>query len=95
MKAILYGIYRNIKNPELSLQYLAKEVLFMNEDYFGRFFFRYTNEKYSSFLVRIRVELAKRLMAFDPEIRISRWPSRLDILPTGSILPGYLKRVRA
>ena len=37
MKHILYSIYQNIKNPDLSLQYLAKEVLFMNEDYFGRF----------------------------------------------------------
>ena len=71
LKHILYGIYRNIKNPDLSLQYLAKEVLFMNEDYFGRFFYRSTREKYSSFLVRIRVELAKRLMAFNPDIRIS------------------------
>lgn len=38
MKHILYSIYQNIKNPDLSLQYLAKEVLFINKDYFGRFF---------------------------------------------------------
>ena len=71
MKHILYSIYQNIKNPDLSLQYLAKEVLFINEDYFGRFFYRYTNEKYSSFLVRVRVNQAKRLLEFNPDIRIS------------------------
>lgn len=92
MKAILYGIYRNIKNPELSLQYLAKEVLFMNEDYFGRFFFRYTNEKYSSFLVRIRVELAKRLMAFDPEIRISELAEQIGYPADGQYFARIFKK---
>ncbi|WP_024293844.1 response regulator transcription factor [Lacrimispora indolis] len=92
IKHILYGIYQNIKNPNLSLQYLAKEVLFMNEDYFGRFFYRYTNEKYSSFLVRIRVELAKRLMTFDPDIRISELAEQIGYPADGQYFAKVFKK---
>jgi len=92
IKHILYGIYQNIKNPDLSLQYLAKEVLFMNEDYFGRFFYRYTKEKYSSFLVRIRVELAKRLMTFDPDIRISELAEQIGYPADGQYFAKVFKK---
>lgn len=92
MKHILYSIYQNIKNPDLGLQYLAKEVLFMNEDYFGRFFYRYTNEKYSSFLVRIRVDLAKRLMAFDPDIRISELAEQIGYPADGQYFAKVFKK---
>ena len=92
IKHILYGIYQNIKNPDLSLQYLAKEVLFMNEDYFGRFFYRCTNEKYSSFLVRIRVELSKRLMAFDPDIKISELAEQIGYPADGQYFAKVFKK---
>lgn len=92
MKHILYSIYRNIKNPDLSLQYLAKEVLFINEDYFGRFFYRYTNEKYSSFLVRIRVNLAKRLLEFNPDIRISELAEQTGYPADGQYFAKVFKK---
>ena len=92
LKHILYGIYQNIKNPDLSLQYLAKEVLFMNEDYFGRFFYRSTNEKYSSFLVRIRVDLAKQLMAFNPDIRITELAEQIGYPADGQYFAKVFKK---
>ena len=92
MKHILYSIYRNIKNPDLSLQYLAKEVLFINEDYFGRFFYRYTNEKYSSFLVRVRVNLAKRLLEFNPDIRISELAEQTGYPADGQYFAKVFKK---
>lgn len=92
MKDILYGIYQNIKNPDLSLQYLAREVLFMNEDYFGRFFYRCTGEKYSAFLVRIRVELALRLMSFEPEIRISELAEQVGYPADGQYFAKVFKK---
>lgn len=71
MRQLLYAVYKNIKNPELSAQYLAREVLYVNEDYFGRIFSRYTNEKYSAYLVRIRIALAERLIVFNPELKVA------------------------
>lgn len=92
LKHILYGIYQNIKNPDLSLQYLAKEVLFINEDYFGRFFYRSTGEKYSSFLVRIRVDLAKQLMAFNPDIRITKLAEQIGYPADGQYFAKVFKK---
>lgn len=92
MKSILYAIYHNIKNPELSLQYLAKEVLFMNEDYFGRFFYRFMKEKYSAYLVRIRIALAERLMAYEPNIRISDLAAQIGYPPDGQYFAKVFKK---
>lgn len=92
MKNIFYSIYKNIKNPELSLQYLAKEVLYMNEDYFGRLFFRYTGERYSAFLVHIRIEMAKRLLEFDSNIKISELAEQIGYPPDGQYFAKVFKK---
>lgn len=70
-RTLLLHIYEHISDQELNLQYLAKEVMFMNEDYLGRFIMRCTGEKYSSFLLRLRMELAKGLLEYFPEIKIA------------------------
>lgn len=106
LKIIFYAIYRNIRNSDLSLQYLASEVLFMNEDYFGRFFARYMNEKYSAFLIRIRIMLAKRLLVCFPDMKLSdlaeqtgypadgQYFSKVFKKQTGILLSDYRKAVK-
>ncbi len=89
---ILYAIYENIRNPELSLQFLAKEVLFMNEDYFGRLFYRNMHEKYSIFLVRIRVSLAQRIMEYHPNIRIAELAEQTGYAPDGQYFAKVFKK---
>ncbi len=91
-KNMIWGIYQNIKNPDLSLQFLAKEILFMNEDYFGRLFYRVTNEKYSAFLVRIRVELAKRLMEFDPDMKVAELAEQIGYPADGQYFAKVFKK---
>lgn len=71
MKPVFLAVYRNIRNQELSIKYLAREVLYMNEDYLGRIFLRYRREKYSAYLSEIRIRLAQRLISFRPDIRIA------------------------
>lgn len=71
MKQILQAVYQNLTNTNLSIQYLAKEILYMNEDYFGRFFYRQQNIKFSSYLLEVRINMAMRILAYAPEIRIA------------------------
>ena len=52
----------NIHNPNLSLTWIAKELLFMNENYLGRLFSKETNEKFSQYVMRIRIEKAKEIL---------------------------------
>ncbi len=83
MEPVLFAVYENIRNPELSLQYLAREILFMNEDYLGRLFSRNMKEKYSAFLVETRMRMAQRLLDYDPEIRISDLAEQVGYAPDG------------
>ncbi|MDO5337325.1 MAG: response regulator [Eubacteriales bacterium] len=71
VKSILLAAYRYIRNPEMSLQFLAKEVLFMNEDYAGRVFARNRKMRFSAFLLKQRISMAKELIAWEPDIQIS------------------------
>lgn len=71
MKEILKYIYQNMENPDLSITYLCKEVLFMNEEYFGRFFYKNMSKKYSPYLQEKRIALAVRLIQFNPNLRIT------------------------
>lgn len=52
----------------LSLQYIADEVLYMNVDYIGREFARAMDMKFSAYLLSVRMDHAKALMAGDPTL---------------------------
>lgn len=70
-RLILQAIYQNLKNPELNIQFLAKEVFFMNIDYFGRIFTKLFHVKFTEFLLERRIEVAKRLIQFNVHIKTS------------------------
>ncbi|WP_333651430.1 response regulator transcription factor [Lacrimispora sp.] len=92
MKKILYMIYRNIKNPDLNLQYMAQHVLFMNEDYLGRFFAKNMNQRFSAFLVRIRICLVQRILAFQPDMRVSQLAEQTGYPSDGQYLTKVFKK---
>ncbi len=71
MERILLAVFEHLSEPELSIRYLTKEVLFMNEDYFGRLFLRYKHVKFSAYVLELRIALAKSLIRFRPDIKIS------------------------
>lgn len=92
LKTVFFAIYENIRNPDLSLQYLAADVLFMNEDYFGRFFNRYMKEKYSAYLVRTRIQLAQRILTYYPDIKIADLAEQTGYPPDGQYLSKVFKK---
>lgn len=69
---ILREFYRNIGDPELSLQKLSREVMFMNKDYLGRLFYRQMKKRYSAYTVENRIRIAARLLRQIPDVRISQ-----------------------
>lgn len=71
MDRILLAVFEHLPEQELNIRYLAKEVLFMNEDYFSRLFQRYKKIKFSSYLLKIRIELARRLIQYSPDSKVS------------------------
>lgn len=60
----------NIDNPKLSLKWIAKNELYMNEDYLSKIFVQNTSERFSHYVMRLRVEKAKKLIQADSDIKI-------------------------
>ena len=63
-------INKNIENKNLSLAWLAKEIMYLNTDYLGKLFYKETNEKFTQYVTRMRVEKAKELIESGSEYKI-------------------------
>lgn len=70
IKTVIECVYKNIGNPKLSLNWIAKEVLFMNENYLGKLFYKETNKKFSHYVTQVRMEKAKELIESDKDFKI-------------------------
>lgn len=55
-------------DESLTLQYIADNVVYMNADYIGREFTRAVGQKFSSYLLSVRMEHAKTLMREEPSL---------------------------
>jgi YesN/AraC family two-component response regulator len=60
-KVIRY-IEDNISDEELSLSSIAKDILFMDADYLGKLYKKETGEKFSQYVIKVRIEKAKGLI---------------------------------
>lgn len=70
INTVINCVDKNIQNYELSLTWIAKEVLFMNENYLGKLFYKHTNEKFSQYVIKVRMEKAKELIKSKKDYKI-------------------------
>lgn len=92
-RMILQAVYQNIQNPELNTQYLAKEVFFMNVDYFGRIFTKLFDMKFTDFLVDRRIGMSKRMMQFDAKLKIADLAELVGYAADGQYFYKAFKKV--
>lgn len=71
-REIFLAIYENLPEPEFSLQTIAQQRLFMSEDHLRRIFSRMTGNRFSAYLEHCRITQARRLLEFQPDMKISR-----------------------
>ncbi|MDO5573078.1 MAG: response regulator [bacterium] len=93
MRTIMQEIYGRINNMDLNIQYLTKQILFMNEDYFGRLFVKYQHERFSSFLLNKRIMFAKELIHFKPDIKISALAEMVGYASDGQYFAKAFRRI--
>jgi two-component system response regulator YesN len=79
----LLSMYHFLEKPDLGIRFLVKEVLYINEDYFGKIFSRIRNEKFSTYLSNVRVELAKRLWQYDENLKVSQVAELIGFVADG------------
>lgn len=71
-REIFLAIYENLPEPEFSLQTIAQQRLFMSEDHLRRIFSQMTGNRFSVYLEHCRITQARRLLEFQPDMKISR-----------------------
>lgn len=75
-KVILY-VKENVGNRNITLSYIATNVLYMNADYLGRLFKKECGMKFSEYLMLTRLEMARELLGTIDDIRIYELAYRL------------------
>lgn len=70
VSSMLTYIHEHYSDPQLSLQYLADHVAHMNADYVGKEFTRDVGMKLSAYLLQVRMEHAKMLLALPQDMRM-------------------------
>ncbi|WP_156072454.1 response regulator transcription factor [Faecalibacterium prausnitzii] len=71
-REIFLAIYENLSEPEFGLQTIAQHRLFMSEDHLRRIFSQMTGNRFSAYLEHCRIMQARRLLEFQPDMKISR-----------------------
>lgn len=92
IRDILCSVFRYIQKQTLNIRYLAKEVLFMSEDYLSRMFAKSRKQKFSAFLLEQRVRLAEKMMEYDPELKIGEIAEMVGYSPDGQYFSKAFKK---
>lgn len=61
-RSVMDYVEHHFANEQLSLKWLAGQVMFMNDNYLSKLFMKETGEKFSHYLMRVRMEKAKELI---------------------------------
>jgi two-component system response regulator YesN len=77
VRKVIGIVEAELGNPNLSLNYVAGELLYMNADYLGKLFKKETGEKFSNYVMRERMKQATRLIAEEPDIKIFELAEKL------------------
>jgi two-component system response regulator YesN len=62
VRSIIQYVQDHLENEELSLKWLSSQVIYMNDGYLSKLFIKETGEKFSHYLMRVRMEKAKELI---------------------------------
>ncbi|MFV0362145.1 MAG: response regulator [Suipraeoptans sp.] len=71
IERVLLLIYYYSADSQMSIQWLAKEVLYINEDYLARLFKSNMGQKMSDFLCKIRMETARKMLNYNKNCPVS------------------------
>lgn len=63
-------IHSELANAELSLNWVAHRMLYMNPDYLGKLFKKETGERFSNYVVTIRIKKAMELIKHNDDVKM-------------------------
>ncbi|MBS4208340.1 response regulator transcription factor [Bacillus sp. FJAT-50079] len=88
VQKIMQAVEEEIGNPELSLNFIAQEELYMSADYVGKLFKKETGERFSNYVSRVRIEKAMDIIQKGNDVKIFELAEKL-----GYSDPQYFSQV--
>ncbi|UJF34996.1 response regulator transcription factor [Paenibacillus hexagrammi] len=70
IQKVIEIVNEQLGNPELSLTWVAHQMLYMNSDYLGKLFKKETGEKFSNYVVTLRVHKAMDVIKTQDDVKI-------------------------
>lgn len=67
---MLEVVRNNLGESALSLSWVASEILYMNADYLGKLFKKETGEKFSNYVMRLRIEKAVEMIEASEDVKV-------------------------
>lgn len=94
VRKVIDVINDQLGNTELSLNWVAHEMLYMNADYLGKLFKKETGEKFSNYVMKARITRATELIAEDADIKIFELAERLGFGDNPQYFSQVFKKYR-
>lgn len=91
-RQILEEIYRHFQDQKLCLHYLATDILYMNEDYLGRFFQKMGGKKFTKFLLDARIFAAEQLMCLESDVMVYQVSEMVGYASDGQYFSKIFKK---
>lgn len=86
-------VQENIENPNLSLQWVANEKLYMNADYLGKLFKKEVGQRFSSFVTNKRIDKAVEIIEQEGNIKVFELADRLGFGSNPQYFSQIFKRI--
>lgn len=67
---VIEVVQQNLSYSALSLNWVASEILYMNADYLGKLFKKETGEKFSNYVMRLRIEKALEMIESTNDVKV-------------------------
>lgn len=77
IQKVLQTIEEQIGNPDLSLNYVAQEELYMSADYLGKLFKKEVGDRFSNHVSKIRVERAMNILQNESDVKVFELAEKL------------------
>ncbi|WP_163536523.1 response regulator [Gracilibacillus sp. YIM 98692] len=94
IQQIIDYIHDELDNPNLSLQWLANEHLFMNADYLGKTFKKEVGQRFSSYVTNARMNCAVEMIEKDPDIKVFELAEKLGFGTNPQYFSQLFKRIK-
>lgn len=93
VQEMVFATFQYLAYQPLNLRFLAGQVLYRNEEHLSRTFHKVMQCKYSTWLIDERVEMAKRLLQEEPDLKISVLAELVGYAPDGQYFSKVFHKV--